>query len=366
MRPRHFYLLVVVASAAAAILGFRAFRPADVAPRFVSKVASFSAVDVRALEFSPDSRLLAVRTEYASIAIWDWRAERKVTTLQLPQGANDDLSSVSVQFSPDGRYLAACHTTASNRSAITIWSTQTWTHAHGIMEEGSGSGCSAIRFTPNSRYVVRVLGRPVNKPGSTVILYDTKTWNTVAQVRTSPYWIHSMAMHPDGTQIALLGTMYPASEVYNIGSDPGYESLSDLNSTSIVLLNIPSLQIASKWKAGIEASPFSRLSWHPSGMMLAYTSGHGAELFEVRSGRQLYFAAPPFGSARASLHYTRKSDYLIEVLAQPVRELRIWRADRSVLLAVEKESFEGPSAVSMDGVHVAASTDRGVIVWKIN
>jgi dipeptidyl aminopeptidase/acylaminoacyl peptidase len=71
-------------------------------------------INVWGLDFSPDGKYLAATTpntisftsQKIEVHIWDWHKSKTVHVLEKVEGANESLTTEPVKYSPDGRLLA--------------------------------------------------------------------------------------------------------------------------------------------------------------------------------------------------------------------------------------------------------------------
>ena len=92
--------------------------------------------------FSPDGRILATRSDYYTIKLWDVASGNLLRTLT---GHTDWVSSVT--FSPDGKTLAS----GSNDKMVNLWDVKTGT----ILDQLTGAfgGVLSVAFSPDGRFL---------------------------------------------------------------------------------------------------------------------------------------------------------------------------------------------------------------------
>lgn len=161
--------------------------------------------DIWGLDFSPDGKHLAATALLSEkIHIWDWRNDRIIQTLIKPQFVPDATIRVPLRYSPDGRWLAACHGfhRLPNGSSMdtTIWDTQSWEIAHAV-EDSVPGGCEGVGFTPDGKFFLRA----VNRADNSIIAYRTGTWAPAWGLATFPLYPNTLVVSPDGKFIAVGG-----------------------------------------------------------------------------------------------------------------------------------------------------------------
>ncbi|HQU17116.1 MAG: hypothetical protein B7Z66_15800 [Chromatiales bacterium 21-64-14] len=91
--------------------------------------------DIWGLAFSPDGRYLAASSPGSSmIYVWDWRSRRIVRSLNAGWSLG---VTVPVTYSPDGRFLAACHIQTTegglNHVVVNVWNAESGALVHDIV-----------------------------------------------------------------------------------------------------------------------------------------------------------------------------------------------------------------------------------------
>lgn len=155
------------------------FKSGETKPAVANNVASSIAtlkenMEVRGLDFSPDGKYLAATSTSDSdeVHIWDWQAHSIVRKMKKGDGSEDPTSTGPLKFSPDGRYLLACHSPSEKGIVIHIWDAQTGALAQGIAEPKTVD-CGAIAFTPDGQWLVRI-GSIGRLPNDSIIIYGSK------------------------------------------------------------------------------------------------------------------------------------------------------------------------------------------------
>lgn len=215
-------------------------------------------ITVPALDFSPDGKLLAVRSTYQTINIWDWQEKRIIHSLELAKGA-DSMTTEPLRFSPDGRLLVACHSRGVGHVVVRIWRTDTWGILHDIVDDVPGSGCNAVGFTPDGKWLIRVLDRIPKFPQDALFVYDTSTWQQAWGLQSKYFHSYALAISPDGKLLALGGELIDGGPIKR----------------QIAIVDMEQHAIVRTIQDGGVMDRSSRLAWSPDGAYLTGAGGGG-------------------------------------------------------------------------------------------
>ena len=177
------------------------------------EIAFFSDdIDVRHIAFSSDGKYLAVTSmdelskHSREVHIWDWRQEKLIRALYLPQGSGGNpLAEEMLTWSPDGKFLATCMITPRNNEAsIRVWNVSDWTVEKDIGVHGDGN-CTSLSFSPDSQLLIRIADYE-DKGEDGVLIYDTHTWQKAQGFKLVPYFHPSvMSLSSSGRLMAVAG-----------------------------------------------------------------------------------------------------------------------------------------------------------------
>jgi WD40 repeat protein len=113
---------------------------------------------VSAAAFSPDGKLLAVGGAKGAVEVWETETGKR---LQKLAGAPTEI--VGLAFSPEGKWLAVADADRIRdfigapetvSTAVTLWSTQTWTPTHTVGVE-QGGDCKGVLVLRDGRTLVK-------------------------------------------------------------------------------------------------------------------------------------------------------------------------------------------------------------------
>jgi WD40 repeat protein len=287
-----------------------------------------------------------------------------VAKLNLPLGANDSMSSGALKFSPDGNFLASCHGRGEDQTVVVVWEIHTWAIAHRIKDILPGSGCSAVEFTADGKYLVRLLSRSQKFEGPTLVIYRTNDWHEVAALRTNPFFGEVLAIHPDGKFLAIGGTDYPLGAKDDATAANPFLQFGD-HASRIVILDLQSLKIIKSFTTNSKIGLWSTLAWSPDGSTILHAAGHGLQAISVDNEKEAFSTKASTGLAPGAAIYTANGLYLIEAQGRKSNILRIWdQAHRQLY-----QSFDGEFdavAASADGKILAATTTGKTLIFRLS
>ena len=136
------------------------------------------------LAASPDQKWVAVRRWMKEIDIFDAKTMKLVRSLQTDSNTP---YHPSVEFSPDGRWLAAIATADSN--TVKLWRTDDWTEAAELPHDSRLKG---IAFSPDGTLATIDVDGRIN-------FWSNRTWKRDGDSIDCEFGASSLAFSPDGT-----------------------------------------------------------------------------------------------------------------------------------------------------------------------
>ncbi len=332
----------------------------DIATKVATLNERGRGVIVYALDFSPDANHVAALAERENIDIWDWRAERIEKTIEMPRGMMPALGTNCIQYSPDGRLLAACGGAGLGDVFVRFWRTADWTVAQDIVDHGTGS-VVAMAFTPNGqsflRLVVRGIKLPGITPGDNFLVHAMATGQRLWSLSWENFDPQELAVSPDGRYAAVGG------EVSSPIPDPGRPVPQWRYDPVIYLVDLQQRKVAKTLRGDAMGS----IAWNPDGSRIAVAGQLHVEIFEVTSGSRVFHERME-SSGRMHVLFTPDGKYLIEGdLNGMGRGLgaKIWDIVHSKLLQEVVGGDVGDIRISRNSRFLAVGGTSRITIWQI-
>lgn len=325
--------------------------------------------------FSPDGNHLAADSADSNVVhVWDWRHKRIIQTLPKGKGAWAAVSSPSVLYSPNGKFLVACHGVAMHDVVLNVWNAATGKLEKNIVEkqkQGGGGHCLGAAFTPNSRWLVIANGIGLGQHRFALYVYDTHDWQNTWGLQIYGFSPHSLALSPNGEFAALGGEQYR-------GSKPPQNQIKliNLDNHSIIRAIAPVFPrtITDKNKKNamltIEPSVY-RLSWHSNGVQLAAgAKGAGSfgvkavQVFDTQTGTvtSTVSAGGTTGTTIWALQYSPDGKYLV---VSGLGDFIQIRDTKSQKIIEEIPGVANSIAFSRNGKYLAMSGNKRISIWRL-
>ena len=194
------------------------------------------------LAFSADgTRLIALAGSYPDDGhVWAWRDAKVVA--RLPQAHIGSSAKRPIGTSPDGKYWAVCG------RGVTIWDARSWQPV--VIPKGKFAnddasmadllGCRALVFSADGKQMI--VARFSARTEPRIVAYDTRNWQRLWSLVTSPFSPENLALSPDGKLLAISGT---ASNITapRVPLTPGFETQS-FSQGYIALVDLDTQKIA--------------------------------------------------------------------------------------------------------------------------
>ena len=344
------------------------------------EVAFFSDdIDVRHIAFSPDGKYLAVTsmddlsTHGQEVHIWDWRQEKLIRALYLPQGSDGNpLAKEMLTWSQDGKFLATCMITPRNNEAsIRVWNVSDWTVEKDIGIHGDGN-CTSLAFSPDSQLLVRIADYE-EKGEDGVLIYDTHTWQKVQGFKLVPYFHPSvMSLSSSGRLMAVAGQVIAGQVI--VGPHDGNTILVYDIKKGTLLKNIrvePLMidKVSNFPPYSVAVSPDERYVMAGVGAVAQpspsnpYYKFPALSIYSMATGQEVA-AIHEHDSARVvSIRFLHHGRYL--VASEVDGYIRFWKFPE-MRLVQEVRGEASSLTVSPDGQYLAGGGYKKILVWKIH
>lgn len=160
---------------------------------------------VTAVHFSADNKLLASADQNGIVMVWN--LEHRLPQLTVRSPVESD-GSYSVALSPNGNWIATSHGVYDGQTGSQI-----------LRLVGEWGAAYDMAFTPDGQWLICVTDR------GEVMLWDTKTWQIVAQQRWAETPLVSLSLSTDGKYLVTgedgkyvrFGTVEPLQHVSVLG-----------------------------------------------------------------------------------------------------------------------------------------------------
>ncbi len=307
--------------------------------------------EIYGLDFSPDGKHLAATPfDSPTVHIWQWQSNRLEQTLSRTRGSNVGVAE-PVRYSPDGSLLAVCYEKGDGFVVARFWNTSTWSVVHDI-DEPVGTGCDAIGFTSDGKALLRTVFGMFKSSEHSIASYDTSTWQVKWGLSTQFFLPSSLAISPDNKFVEVSGDDYEGGSGRPVSIR---QQIAIVDMAQHVIVNL----------IKVESGMQGLVAWSPDGIHLAYGGEEGVEIFDVRSGTRVVVEKTNEKISHVHIRYTPDGKYFIESgFGQHGTKVRIWDGQHRELLQ-EINAIPGSMAVSRDGHYLAMGGEKKIIIWKL-
>lgn len=203
---------------------------------------------VTSVEFSPDGRFLATASQDSKAKVWDVATHREIATLA---GHTNDAQTVC--FSPRGDLLVT-----GSQTDVRVWDGRTFQVLHTFPQRAT-----KVRFSPGGQYLVA--------GGTNLTVWDTSHWNVVTTRELPPI---SEGAHPADSIDS------------GLAFSPDGRRIAVVLEEGVRLFTIPDLQDRELLRDQMPRTRFVEFS--PDGRIVATcTLGHDVKLWEVEGCKEL-------------------------------------------------------------------------------
>ena len=298
--------------------------------------------EVSAMDFSPDGRYLAAASYFYSTTmhVWDWKSGKQAP-VTFDNKKLDPLVNNAIRYSTDGRLIGWCG------AATPIWNADSGERVFQNEHDPFIGLCQGIGFAPDGKTVTLAL---VSSPRriTTLSVRDTSSWQLIWELHTRNFFARTMALSPDGKFIAIGGTLFDEERrkryqirivdvltrqaLRTIEPIPAAGSEAPVGDIALVEWNADSTQIA----VGLFGVPAD--------------SSPAIKIYDSQTGEEISSEPAPRGTRVRGICYTPNGKYLIELGIG--KRVKIWDAKHEKLLQ-EIPANPTSCAVSRDGRYLA-------------
>jgi WD40 repeat protein len=327
------------------------------------------------IAFSPNGKYLAVDSwGNAGTNIWDF-AQQRIARHLPSSGAliwYDDL----IAYSPNGTQFAIC-----SNGKFDVYDTSTWRTIYSLGNTehrvDENSGCGAISYTPDGKWLIRLARPDIRSPGNNVVVYDTSSWQVIGGFRTIPLidaknsirnpknWSvldtpnmilidptnKKTSFNPDTLSVSKDGKYLALS-----GSSIAFGNRRPFSRSEVVIVNITERVLIHIIHGQAESperqlpTTINSLDWNPDNAHIAFGPVNNIvaiSIFDTISNKTV--VSEDAAGSYSLVRYTPNGKYLIEKIGKKVE---IWDSQHHNLLQTIKAD---PTylAVSPDGLHFA-------------
>jgi hypothetical protein len=209
-----------------------------------------------------------------------------------------------------------------------------------------------------------------------LIAYDTSTWQEIWGIRTGTFYVHTLAVSPDGTLAAIGGRVLNPASWNRSGPAPTFGTPPLANMSLIGIVDLRTHKLVRTIEHTVDQT-FGSLDWKPDGPVLATIgsqssdnrefvgSADAVEIINVHTGQRI--ARETLKPGHSSIRYTRDGRYLIESDSTALRVgwgLRVWTGDHGSLVQVLPGEFDH-LAVSRNGRLLATDDSGWVSIFEL-
>ncbi|MFE1028338.1 trypsin-like peptidase domain-containing protein [Streptomyces sp. NPDC058818] len=351
----------------------RSVRLWDVQERTALVVLNSHTGFVNALAFSPDGATLASGSADATVRLWDMRAGRPRATIARSDGSVSQtvVSSPQGVYSPDGKVLAV----GDNGGSVRLYDART-RHMLGRLT-GHSSKVKSVQFSPNGRFVAAS-----SHDSPLVMLWDARTHRRLASLDGHRRPVQSVHFSPDSRTLATSSYIDGTTRLWSVRTHEQLASLDagahwtafspdgrtlvtgGFQSSSVHLVDVRTHRRLDTLDA-VNKSIYS-VAFSPDGSTLAMASGDGKLRLWDLSRRRLTATLTGHTDMAQSVSFTPDGRTLVSSGRDGA--VMLWDAHTHLRIATltGHTGIVWSAAVSPDGKTLATvGDDRAMRLWDL-
>jgi WD40 repeat protein len=308
-----------------------------------------------ALDFSPDGNQIAIGSLF-HVEVWDWKNNRRIADLPLPQGLAPQPGGHGIKYSPDGSLLVLAIAGNPRGHELRVFHTIDWSIATEIVDEKPGV-VSSFAFSPDGQ-VLYAASQLIGE-GKALTAYQVGNWRPIWNFDIGKLTPIAVSVSPDGRQLAIAGSLF----VLPTNATDLSEKIRQLKEISQLIVVDTRTHIA---RQAVNTEAWGPMSWSVDSNRLVMNGGAHYELFDVPGNRSVAQISEP-GTGHTDIALSPDGKWLMESDADALGSglgLSIWNPTRQHL----ERKVSGNIwclAISHDSKLLATAGDNATTIWKI-
>lgn len=322
----------------------------------------------RGAAFSDDGRFVVAGGADGRLKVWDWRKAKRLA-ISAPAGGGELLTPA---FSPDGGTVV----TVNQNHDLVVWRWRTGRHPRTV-ETYFEHQANGLEFSPDGRYLAAA-GDKVAR------VWRTDTWRYHAELRGHSDWVMQAAWSPDTKLLATVSSdgvariWEAAADWMTVGELRGHTDAvfhGSFSADGRLFVTASGDGTARIWAAPGSTMVFGDGNWvldasfSPKGDLVVTASDNGPRVWEARTGR-LRAALPGQWDNLHGADFSHDGRWLVtSEYYENAPRIWDWAAGKERVRLDPAENLNWslrPAKFSPDGAFVVAGDDNGSAhIWEV-